>query len=121
MKKIITLATAGFFLLSLQVVQAQREVAPPAIPPMLEDEKPLVQPQPRQITAPKTTKKKAKTRVKGKSKKARKSAKKGKKKTTVKKKKHHKSSKVAKKKSRKSHKKKSPATAPKRQSGPQEG
>ena len=88
---------------------------------MLEDEKPLVQPQPRQITAPKTTKKKAKTRVKGKSKKARKSAKKGKKKTTVKKKKHHKSSKVAKKKSRKSHKKKSPATAPKRQSGPQEG
>jgi hypothetical protein len=122
MKKIITLATAGFLLLNLQVVQAQREVAPPPIPPMLEDEKPLVQPQPRQITAPKTTKKKAKTRVKGKSKKAsRKSAKKGKKKTTVKKKKHHKSSKVAKKKSRKSHKKKSPATAPKRQSGPQEG
>ena len=36
MKKIITLATAGIFLLSLQGASAQREVEPPAVPPMLE-------------------------------------------------------------------------------------
>jgi hypothetical protein len=52
MKKMITLATAGIFLLSLQGAWAQREVAPPAVPPMLEGQKPLATPATKEPTAP---------------------------------------------------------------------
>jgi len=52
MKKIITLATAGIFLLSLQGARAQREVEPPAVPPMLEGQKPLATPEAKEPEAP---------------------------------------------------------------------
>ena len=52
MKKIITLATAGIFLLSLQGASAQREVEPPAVPPMLEGQKPLAAPETKEPAAP---------------------------------------------------------------------
>ena len=52
MKKMITLATAGMFLLSLQGAWAEREVAPPAVPPMLEGRKPLATPETKEPTAP---------------------------------------------------------------------
>jgi hypothetical protein len=52
MKKIITLATAGIFLLSLQGARAQREVAPPTVPPMLEGQKPLATPETKEPAAP---------------------------------------------------------------------
>jgi hypothetical protein len=52
MKKIITLATAGIFLLSLQGARAQREVEPPAVPPMLEGQKPLATPETKEPAAP---------------------------------------------------------------------
>ena len=52
MKKIITLATAGIFLLSLQAARAQREVQPPAVPPMLEGQRPLATPETKEPTAP---------------------------------------------------------------------
>ena len=72
MKKMITLATAGIFLLSLQGAWAQREVAPPAVPPMLEGQKPLATPETKEPTAPpkagevkaKPTKSKAKGKAK---------------------------------------------------------
>jgi hypothetical protein len=53
MKKLITVATAGLFLLSLQGVQAQKEVEPPAVPPMLEGPRPLAQPETKEPAAPK--------------------------------------------------------------------
>ena len=52
MKKMITLATAGIFLLSLQGAWAQREVAPPAVPPMLEGKKPLATSETKEPTPP---------------------------------------------------------------------
>src|SRR5208337_3854071 len=52
MKKIITLATAGIFLLSLQVARAQREVQAPTVPPMLEGQKPLATPETKEPAAP---------------------------------------------------------------------
>ena len=71
MKKFITLATAGLLLLGLQGARAQREVEPPAIPPMLEGQRPLAQPETREPAAPKQTevgKAKAKGKVKAKGK-----------------------------------------------------
>jgi hypothetical protein len=69
MKKIITLATAGIFLLSLQTVRAQREVQPPAVPPMLEGQKPLATPETKEPAAPqKLGEEKAKPAAKAKSK-----------------------------------------------------
>ncbi len=53
MKKFITLASAGLLLFSLQAARAQKEVAPPAIPPLLEGSKPLAQPETREPAAPK--------------------------------------------------------------------
>ena len=55
MKKFITLASAGLLLFSLQGARAQREVEPPAVPPMLEGQKPLAQPETREPAAPKQT------------------------------------------------------------------
>jgi hypothetical protein len=48
MKAMFTAVLAGMFLVCLQgPMQAQQEVEPPAIPPMLEDRPPLVQPEPK--------------------------------------------------------------------------
>ena len=55
MKKFITLASAGLLLFSLQGARAQREVEPPAVPPMLEGQRPLAQPETREPAAPKQT------------------------------------------------------------------
>ena len=45
MKKFMVMATAGVFLLSLQGAQAQKEVQPPSVPPMLEGQRPLEMPE----------------------------------------------------------------------------
>ena len=45
MKKFMVMATAGVFLLSLQGAQAQKEVQPPSVPPMLEGQRPLQMPE----------------------------------------------------------------------------
>jgi hypothetical protein len=69
MKKYITLITTGLFLLSLQPAGAQRQVEPPAIPPMLEGQKPLANPETREPTAPKQAEEsKAKPKAKAKAK-----------------------------------------------------
>jgi hypothetical protein len=52
MKKFITLTITGLFLLSLQPAGAQQQVEPPAIPPILEGQRPLAQPESREPTAP---------------------------------------------------------------------
>jgi hypothetical protein len=110
MNKFIPLATAGLLLLSLQVARAQQEVKPPAIPPLLEEQKPLAHPGTQEKAAPQPTKEhkakpKAKARTKAKTgKKAlRRSSKKA---TVAKKESHAKAPRVAKKKGRKNHKKK---------------
>ncbi len=54
MKRIIALATAGLFFLGLGGAWAQKEVEPPAVPPLLEQPRPLAQPDPKETaTAPK--------------------------------------------------------------------
>jgi hypothetical protein len=120
MKKLITLASVGLFLFSLQAARAQREVPPPAVPPMLEGQKPLAQPETREPAAPKQmetgtakTKAKAKANIK--------SDKKAQKKAAAKKATGKQSPKVVKKKSPKNQKKKPPEAAPKQQVGPEEG
>jgi hypothetical protein len=114
MKKYITLATAGLFLLSLQGAWAQREVQPPAVPPMLEGQRPLAQPEPREPAAPKQPEAKAKAKPKTKA------GKNPQKKAVVKKEGPKKAGKVAPKKSRKTlNKKKSPEAAPKQPSSPE--
>ncbi|MGA9821339.1 MAG: hypothetical protein WBQ36_07065, partial [Desulfobaccales bacterium] len=52
MKKIITLAAAGILLLSLQTARAQKEVAPPAVPPLLGDQKPMATPETKEPGTP---------------------------------------------------------------------
>jgi hypothetical protein len=124
MKKFITLASAGLLLFSLQGARAQREVEPPAVPPMLEGQRPLAQPETREPTAPKQTEEgKAKTKAKAKTKtKAKaKAGKKGQKKAAAKKAVCKKPPKVAKKKGQKNNKKKQPEAAPKQQVAPEEG
>ena len=120
MKKFITLASAGLLLFSLQGARAQKEVEPPAVPPMLEGNKPLVQPETREPAAPKQTDEgKAKPKTKAKTK-----AKVGKttqKQAAAKKEGAKKPAKVAKKKSQKNQKKKPPEAAPKQQVDPEEG
>jgi len=116
MKKFITLASAGLLLFSLQGAKAQREVEPPAVPPMLEGNKPLVQPETREPAAPKQTgvgkaKPKAKTKA----------DKKVQKKAAAKKDTGKQPPKVVKKKSLKNQKEKPPEAAPKQQAGPDEG
>ena len=103
MKKFITLATAGLLLMSLQGARAQREVEPPAVPPMLEGQRPLAQPETREPVAPKQAevgkaKAKGKVKAKGKTKTKAKAGKKASKKAAKKKVSHKKGAKVAKKK-----------------------
>jgi hypothetical protein len=120
MKKFITLASAGLLLFSLQGARAQREVAPPAVPPMLEGQKPLAQPETREPAAPKQTEPgKAKTKAKTPAK--AKADKKAQKKATAKKETSKQPPKVVKKKSLKNQKKKPPEAAPTQQVGPEEG
>lgn len=110
MKKYITLAAAGLFLLSLQPARAQRQVEPPAVPPMLESGRPLAQPETKEPAAPKQADAKAKTKAKA--------GKKGQKKTAVKKATPKKASKEVKKKGQKPHnKKKPPETGNKHRNG----
>jgi len=116
MKKFITLASAGLLLFSLQAARAQREVQPPAVPPMLEGHKPLAQPETREPAAPKQTEvMKAKPKAKTKA------DKKAQKKVAAKKETGTKPPKVVKKKSLKNQKKKPAEAVPKQQVGPDEG
>jgi hypothetical protein len=118
MKKFTTLASAGLLLFSLQTARAQREVAPPAVPPMLEGQRPLAQPETRDPATPKQTEPgKAKTKAKTKAK----ADKKAQKKATAKKETSKQPPKVVKKKSLKNQKKKPPEAAPTQQVGPEEG
>jgi hypothetical protein len=132
MKKFIILASAGLLLFSLQGARAQRQVEPPAVPPMLEGQKPLAQPETREPAAPKQTeadkaKPKAKTTPKTTAKtKAKATAKstadkKAQKKAAAPKEICKKPPKVVKKKSLKNQKKKPPEAAPTPQVGPDEG
>jgi hypothetical protein len=121
MKKFITLASAGLLLFSLQAANAQKEVEPPAVPPMLEGQKPLAQPETREPAAPKSTeagkvKPKAKTKAKTKAK----AGKKTPNKTVAKKAVAKKPSKVTKKKGQKNQKKKPAEVVPKQQVAPEE-
>jgi hypothetical protein len=122
MKKFITLASAGLLLFSLQAARAQREVQPPAVPPMLEGNKPLAHPETREPAAPKqaeagkakpTAKPTARTKVKA--------DKKAQKKATAKTATSKQPPKVVKKKSLKNQKKKPPEAVPTQQVGPEEG
>jgi hypothetical protein len=122
MKKFITLASAGLLLFSLQAARAQREVEPPAVPPMLEGHKPLAQPETREPSPPKQMEApKAKTKAKTTAKTKGKADKKAPKKAVAKKATGKQPSKVVKKKSLKNQKKKPPEAAPKQQVGPEEG
>jgi len=120
MKKFITLASAGLLLFSLQGARAQREVEPPAVPPMLEGKKPLAQPETREPAAPKQTEA-GKVKPKAKTKTQTKADKKAQKKAEAKKETGTKPPKVVKKKSLKNQKKKPPEAVPKQQVGPDEG
>jgi hypothetical protein len=120
MKKFIILASAGLLLFSLEGAWAQRQVEPPAVPPMLEGNKPLAQPETRepatsQPTEVGTPKAKAKPKTKAKT------GKKTQKKAVAKKENGKTPPKVAKKKSQKNQKKKPPEAVPKPQAGPEEG
>jgi hypothetical protein len=118
MKKFVTLATAGIFLLSLQGARAQKEVEPPAVPPMLEGQRPLAQPETKESTAPKKLEEeKAKSKAKARGKQA-KNGQKAQKKAKVKKTDKKKPARVTKKKSSKSTKKQQPAVEP--MAGPEE-
>jgi hypothetical protein len=119
MKKFITLATAGLFLLGLQGARAQRQVEPPAVPPMLEGQRPLAQPETKEPAAPKQAEEKAKPKATTKQK--AKAGKKSPKKAAGKKAAHKRSPKVAKKKMHKTPKKKTPGAGPKQRGGPEEG
>ena len=122
MKKFITLASAGLLLFSLHTANAQKEVEPPAVPPMLEGQKPLAQPEPREPAASKQTEAgKVKTKAKTKGTTKAKAGQKAQNKTAAKKEITKKPSKVAKKKGQKNQKKKPSETAPKQQVGPEEG
>jgi hypothetical protein len=121
MKKFITLATAGLLLFSLQGARAQREEAPPAVPPMLEGHRPLAQPEAREPAAPKPAESKAKAKTKTKAKGKTKADKKAPKKAAVAKPNSKKAPKVAQKKGRKNLKKKTPETGTKPRGGPDEG
>jgi hypothetical protein len=124
MKKFITLVSAGLLLFSLQGAWAQREVQPPPVPPMLEGQKPLAQPETREPAAPKqpeAVKAKPKAKTKTKAKADKKADKKSQKKAAASKESTKKPSKVTKKKSLKTQKKKPPEAAPKQPAGPDEG
>jgi len=113
MKKLVTLAMAGIFVLSLQgPVRAQKEVPPPSIPPLLEGQRPLAHTETKEPAAPQQPEqKKAKTKTK---------AAKNQKQAQVKKKAGKKSQAAVKKKTNKAGKKKSPAET-RKEAGPDEG
>jgi hypothetical protein len=122
MKKFITLASAGLLLLNLQAARAQKEVEPPAVPPMLEGRTPLAQPETREPATPKQPEEgKTKPKAKAKVKTTAKAGKKAQKKAAANKEIAKKPSKVAKKKGQKNQKKKPPEAVPKQQVGPEEG
>ena len=110
MNKLVTLAMAGIFALSLQGPgHAQKEVAPP-VSPLLEGQRPLDHPETKEPAAPqKQEEKKAKTKSTKNSKAAK-----------VKKLASKKRQAVTKKKNQKASTKKRPA-APQQQAGPDEG
>jgi hypothetical protein len=124
MKKFITLASAGLLLFSLQTARAQKEVAPPAVPPMLEGSRPLAQPETREPAAPKQTdvgKAKPKTQAKTTAKASKKPQKKAAaKKVSAKKVSANKPAKVSKKKSQKNQEKKPPVAASKPETAPKQ-
>jgi hypothetical protein len=108
MKRFITLAMAGLFFLGLPGAWAQKEVAPPPVPPMLEGQRPLAQPETKESTSPKKLEEeKATPGVKARSKTGKKAPKQARAKQTYKKP----GSKGAPKKGQKATKK-TPATAP---------
>jgi hypothetical protein len=117
MKKFVTIAMAGIFVLSLQGPgRAQKEVAPPPIPPLLEGQRPLEHPETKETAAPqKPEAKKAKAKPAAKAKPV-----KNQKKAKVKKLVSKKRQAAAKKKSPKASTKKRPAATP-HQGGPDEG
>jgi hypothetical protein len=123
MKKLITLATAGLLLFSLQAARAQKEVEPPAVSPMLEGQKPLAQPETREPAAPKQpepgvkVKPKAKTKAKTKAKVCKTPQKKAAAKKTI----PNKPAKVAKTKGQKDQKPKPAEAVPQQQNGPEVG
>ncbi|MFZ5449368.1 MAG: hypothetical protein ACOZFS_12095 [Thermodesulfobacteriota bacterium] len=117
MKKTLTLATVALFLLSLQPAGAQRQVEPPAVPPMLEGQKPLAQPETREPVASKQPEE-AKAKPKAKAKAKTTTSKKESKQTGVKKASPKKASKDLKKKNQKNPKKKRPETGAKGRGGP---
>jgi hypothetical protein len=124
MKKFLTLASAGLLLFSLQSANAQKEVEPPAVPPMLEGQKPLDQPETREPAAPKPTepvKVKPKAKPKAQTKAQTKAAKKAHNKTVAKKAVSKKPAKVTKKKGQKNQKKKPAEAVPKQEVAPEEG
>jgi len=58
MKKLLYFATSGIFLLSLQGPGwAQKEVSPPAVPPMLEEQRPFQEPEAKAPASPKAEEK----------------------------------------------------------------
>jgi hypothetical protein len=120
MKKFITLASAGFLLLSFNGAWAQRQVEPPPVPPMLEGQRPLAQPETREPSAPKPVEV-GKTKPKGKAKTKAKAGQKTQKKAAVAKEGQKKPTKAATKKSLKTQKKKPPEAAPQQRGGPDEG
>lgn len=111
MNKVVTIAMAGIFVLSLQGPgRAQKEVAPPPIPPLLEGQRPLDHPETKEPAAPQKQEEK---KAKAKSVKNQKTAKA--KKLVTKKRQA-----VAKKKNQKASTKKRPAET-QQQRGPDEG
>jgi hypothetical protein len=119
MKRFVGMATAWIFLLSLQgVAWAQKEVQPPAVPPMLEGQRPLQSPETKEPVAPKKAEEeKAKPKTKAQAPVGKKTPKK---KADVKKPAKKKNDTAGKKKAQKPSKKKRPA-AESKQAGPDEG
>jgi len=111
MNKFVTIAMAGIFVLSLQGPgRAQKEVAPPPIPPLLEGQRPLDHPETKESAAPKKLEEK----------KAKPKSVKNQKKAKVKKLASKKRQAAAKKKNQKASTKKRPAET-QHQGGPDEG
>jgi len=116
MKRLLAMATAGVFLLSLEGARAQKEVEPPPVPPMLESPRPMEVPETKESAAPKKSEEgKAKAQ---KAKAGKKSAQKTKKSDNK-----RKTARVKKKKAQKAAKKKHPAAEPQafQEEGPDEG
>ncbi|OGP71970.1 MAG: hypothetical protein A2Z73_04370 [Deltaproteobacteria bacterium RBG_13_60_28] len=111
MNKLVTIAMAAAFVLSLQGPgRAQKEVAPPPIPPLLEGQRPLDHPETKETAAPrKPEEKKAKVKSSKNQKKAKVKKLGGKKRQTA-----------VKKNKKKTSKKKRPAETQK-EAGPDEG